>query len=162
MCDGLGVTGRLLGVVVRKIKNRGLSRDRLTAVSSQRIHREALSEMNLFPRNQKHRNNIRRDSGATGEYLNQAAFGPVIVVQTTKNRRRDDAPPERNVVTIRSWVDGKIAGGVGDIWAERRMRSRSIVVGHPRTKNAPEMRRRKRDEEVQALPACRANQSLTI
>jgi hypothetical protein len=66
------------------------------------------------------------------------------------------------VVTIRSWFDGKIAGGVGDIRAERRMRSPSIVVGHPRAKNEPEMGLRKRDEEVQALPACGAEQSLTI
>ena len=87
---------------------------------------------------------------------------PVIVVQATKNWRRDDASSERNVVTVRFWIDGKIAGGVGDIRAERRMRSRSIVVGHPRAKNASEMRLRKRDEEVQALPACGGNQSLTI
>ena len=87
---------------------------------------------------------------------------PVIVVQATKNGRRDDALSERNVVTVKSRFDGEIAGLVGDIWAERRMRSRSIVVGHPREKNAPEMRLRERDEEVQALPARGANQSLTI
>ena len=56
----------------------------------------------------------------------------------------------------------KTVRGLGNIWSERRMRPRAIVVVTPFTQQSTQMLLRQRDKEIQTLSAGGADQSLAI